>query len=361
MIITILVLLILKPGTVNAASPVTFENLNPCALKGSSVEFRCSYNYSDKEIVSKTAWFKGELKDGLWKRVALSSLLSYQNRTEYVGDLQHDCSLAIHDLQDNDTGHYYFRFDTDAYGWRSKGSVYLTVTELSATVYPDSVRAGDNVTLECKTSCQLPSMVWFKDGRQIAKPEFQAQGEDSGNYVCAIEGQESATSEPVLLDVQYPPLNVSVEVNYSGHLTVDSSVNLTCSSAANPPADNYTWYRGTVSSFSSMVQVGSGQVLPIPSLGASPTFYICQAWNPLGEDKSSEVPLIVDGTDSDANHLILLVGVGVKVVIVLLLTLVIIWACLRRWRRKSAVDKEENSCDYENVSSVQMSKRNNNK
>ncbi|XP_076592287.1 B-cell receptor CD22-like [Chaetodon auriga] len=361
MIITMLVLLILKPGTVSAASLVTFENPNPCALKGSSVEFRCSYNYSHEETVSDTAWFKGELKDGHWKRVALSSLLSYQNRTEYVGDLQHDCSLAIHDLQDSDTGHYYFRFDTDAYGWRSKDSVYLTVTELSTTVYPDSVRAGDNVTLECKTSCQLPSIVWFKDGRQMAKPEFQAQREDSGNYVCAIKGQESAPSEPVRLDVQYPPLNVSVEVNYSGHLTANSSVNLTCSSAANPPADNYTWYRGTVSSFSTMVQVGSGQVLSIPSLGASRTSYVCQARNPLGEDKSSEVLLRVDETDSDTHHLILLVGVGVKVVIVLLLTLVIIWACSRRRRCRSAVDKEENNCDYENVSRVKMGIRNNNK
>lgn len=69
-------------------------------------------------------------------------------------------------------------------------------------VYPDSVRAGDNVTLECKTSCQNPSIVWFKDGRQAAKPEFQAQREDAGNYVCAVEGQEWALSEPVGLDVQ---------------------------------------------------------------------------------------------------------------------------------------------------------------
>lgn len=118
----------LSAGAVSAGWSVTFENPNPCAIKGSSVEFRCSYNYSDGGTVRKTAWSKGELKDGRWKRVALSDLLSYQNRSEYLGDLQHDCSLAIHDLQDNDTGYYYFRFDTDMYGWRSRSSVYLTVT-----------------------------------------------------------------------------------------------------------------------------------------------------------------------------------------------------------------------------------------
>lgn len=107
---------------------MTFENPDPCALKGSSVEFRCSYNYTDGETVRKTAWYKGELKNGIWVRVALSDLPSYQNRSEYLGDLQHNCSLAIHDLQDNDTGHYYFSFDTDMYGRRSKRSVYLSVT-----------------------------------------------------------------------------------------------------------------------------------------------------------------------------------------------------------------------------------------
>lgn len=106
---------------------MTFENPNPCTLKGSSVEFRCSYNYSKQETVDKTTWHKGELKDGLWKRVKLSDLPSYENRTEYLGDLQHNCSLAIHDVQENDAGYYYFRFDTYTVGWRSKTSVHLSV------------------------------------------------------------------------------------------------------------------------------------------------------------------------------------------------------------------------------------------
>lgn len=118
----------LSAGTLSSAWSVTFENPNPCALKRSSVEFRCSYSYTDGETVLKAAWYKGELKDGRWIRVDLSDLPSYHNRSEYLGGLQHDCSLAIHDLQDNDTGHYYFRFDTETYGWRSRTSVHLSVT-----------------------------------------------------------------------------------------------------------------------------------------------------------------------------------------------------------------------------------------
>ncbi len=107
---------------------MTFENPNPCAIKGSSVVFRCSYNYSDGETVRNALWHKGQLKDGTWKRVKLADFPSYQNRLEYLGDHQHNCSLAIHDLQENDTGYYYFWFDTQMYGRHSKDSVYLSVT-----------------------------------------------------------------------------------------------------------------------------------------------------------------------------------------------------------------------------------------
>uniref|UniRef100_A0A3B4XLK6 Immunoglobulin V-set domain-containing protein n=1 Tax=Seriola lalandi dorsalis TaxID=1841481 RepID=A0A3B4XLK6_SERLL len=124
---------VLSAGSGSSSFPVTFENQDPCAVKGSSVEFRCSYSYKDGETVRKTAWYKGKLIDGIWKRVLLSHLPSYENRTEYLGDQQHDCSLAIHDLQDNDTGYYYFRFDTDTYGWRSKNSLTLQQTATPGT------------------------------------------------------------------------------------------------------------------------------------------------------------------------------------------------------------------------------------
>lgn len=58
------------------------------------------------------------------------------------------------------------------------------------------------MTLECRKSCQLPSVVWFKDGRLVAQPHFQAQAKHSGNYLCAVEGHESVLSDPVALDVQ---------------------------------------------------------------------------------------------------------------------------------------------------------------
>lgn len=113
----------------SAARSVTFENPDLCAIKGSSVTFRCVYNYTAGETVRTTGWYKGRLENGVWKRVELSvDLLSYRHRYEYLGDQQHNCSLKVRDLQVNDTGYYYFHFGTDTIGMRSKTSVHLTVS-----------------------------------------------------------------------------------------------------------------------------------------------------------------------------------------------------------------------------------------
>uniref|UniRef100_A0A667XVT2 Ig-like domain-containing protein n=1 Tax=Myripristis murdjan TaxID=586833 RepID=A0A667XVT2_9TELE len=321
---------------VSAGRSVTFENPNPCALRGSSVEFGCSYDYPDGETVHKTTWSKGGLKDGRWIRTNLSSLPSYGNRVEYLGDRQHNCSLVISDLT-------IFRRICE-YLFDSSG--------LKASVYPGSVTAGENVTLQCSTTCQLPrppNIVWFRDGQHVAKPKFQARAEDAGNYSCAVEGHESVTSDPVALDVLYAPVKVLVEVSHDDNLAEGSSVNLTCSSVANPAADSYTWYRRTGSPNSSLELVGSGQVLSLPSMEPSHTgHYLCRARNPLGEESSAELLLLsqrqtpilgISFPNFDlisffilfsvnsvlAHSLILRVGFAVKTAVLLMLPLVLVW------------------------------------
>nr|XP_004566890.1 carcinoembryonic antigen-related cell adhesion molecule 6 isoform X1 [Maylandia zebra] len=343
MMIAVLLLLTVKSaGTVSAARSVTFENPDLCAIKGSSVTFRCVYNYTAGETVRTTGWYKGRLENGVWKRVELSvDLLSYRHRYEYLGDQQHNCSLKVHELQVNDTGYYYFHFGTDTIGMRSKTSVHLTVSEMRATVQPERVRAGEKVTLECVTSCQLGSTLWFKDGHPMTKTLLWAQAEDTGKYSCTVKGYESVQSHPAALDVQYSPLNVSAEVSQAGLLSVGSNVNLTCNSAANPEADSYTWY-----SSSSRLQVASGRVLSLPSLEVSHSgVYLCQAGNSLGESNSTAVLLEVEETKID--RVILLFGIGVKVVLMLFLTLIIIW--VRKGWCNPAGDSKMDSNDYENM------------
>lgn len=88
-----------------------------------------------------------------------------------------------------------------------------------------------------------------------------------------------------------PPLNVSIEVSRPA---AGNSVNLTCSSVANPAAD-YTWYRGA-----SPLQAGSGEVLSLLPAEASHTGpYLCRARNSEGENNATEVLRTLDRTDSE--------------------------------------------------------------
>ncbi|XP_075868744.1 B-cell receptor CD22-like [Nelusetta ayraudi] len=293
MMIALLMLLVVRQGAGSNVWSVTLADPDLCVATGSSVVLQCSYDYPDGQTVRKATWSKGVQTDGQWTRVELSLIPTYRNRSEYLGDLQHDCRLALSELEESDSGYYYFRFDTDTYGWRSRKSLYLIVTDVKARVHPAQVETESKVTLECLTSCEHRRVVWFKDGEPLSQPEFQARPQDSGYYACALEGQESALSHPVALDVQYRHVNVSISTHPS-RVMAGSGVNLTCSSDSNPTAYTYTWYRKTHPT-GSMQQVGSGQLLSLLAVEASHSgLYLCQARNQLGEGNSTELLLTVE-------------------------------------------------------------------
>lgn len=90
-------------------------------------------------------------------------------------------------------------------------------------------------------------------------------------------------------------MNVVVSVD-PPRVAGGGAVNLTCSCAANPAADNYTWYkRSSAPGSSSLVWVGSGQLMSLLSMDPSHTgLYVCQAVNRLGGNHSTEVLLTVE-------------------------------------------------------------------
>lgn len=114
---------------------MTFADPDLCVATGSSVVLRCLYDYPDGQTVHRVVWSKGVKTNTSWNRVELSLLPALQNRSNYLGDLQHDCRLALSELEESDSGYYYFRFDTYTRGWRSRGSVLLTVTGIKQINY----------------------------------------------------------------------------------------------------------------------------------------------------------------------------------------------------------------------------------
>ncbi|XP_061771008.1 sialoadhesin-like isoform X2 [Nerophis ophidion] len=136
------------------------------------------------------------------------------------------------------------------------------------------IMEGCPLTLTC--SMDVPATVdyrWYKKKNVSSDDEVLSKGRqlvfksikssDSAEYWCTVENQLGKNaSEPVLIDVQYPPRSSSLSIQEGQFGT------LTCSSDANPAA-SYTWYKDSMSS-----PLASGQTLAIKDISPGQTLAI---------------------------------------------------------------------------------------
>ncbi|KAM6936377.1 B-cell receptor CD22-like [Lycodopsis pacificus] len=238
-------------------------------------------------------------------------------------------------------------------------NVQYAPSNITLSMSPSAVK-GSWATLTCSSDANPPvthsGYSLYKDGHFISSGQNHTiadlQPTHSGLYYCEAwnnisrRGIDLINSTDVHLDVQYRPENISISMD-PPHVVEGSSVNLTCSSAANPAADNYTWYSSAGSSFSSLLQVGSGQVLSLPSVEASHTgLYLCQASNRLGENNSTEVLLAMKKKGHGRHSLKILAGIGVSVFVTSLLWL---WLKKRSHAKKKAPASYEDEVSYSTV------------
>ncbi|KAL6481941.1 hypothetical protein MHYP_G00100210 [Metynnis hypsauchen] len=214
--------------------------------------------------------------------------------------------------------------------------VLIFISDLQVEV-PERVIEGDKVTLTCKTTCRLtvrPTFTWYRNGHRLSSSTDQlhlqpVSRKDAGRYHCAVLGQNLRSPETTL-NVRYGPKNISVSISPSGETAEGSSVNLTCSSDANPPVQNYTWFKEGGSS-----PVGSGHSYRALQSG----FYYCVAQNEHGSQKSAAVTVTVKA--DQAMTLYVLVGVGLCGAAVFITIILLIW------RKKKKRRMEED--DHQNV------------
>ncbi|MBN3307230.1 CD22 protein, partial [Amia calva] len=89
------------------------------------------------------------------------------------------------------------------------------------------------------------------------------------------------------------PKDTKVSVSPSGEIVEGSSVTLTCSSNANPPVQNYTWFK---TNGAAVWEKGSGQSFTITEISSGDSGqYYCEAHNKHGAHNSTAVPLPVTG------------------------------------------------------------------
>ncbi|CAL8375099.1 unnamed protein product [Gadus morhua 'NCC'] len=272
---------------------VTYPSSNICALSGSTVDIICNYKYPKGHAVEKKLWFTNinhepfDLKDDT----------DYGGRVEYIcGEPKcwsysctGTCTLRIKDVTQRDSAYYKFRITTNQVGGAYSGypGVKLSVTDFQVEVVIHS-RYHDRVQLKCHSMCDFPGLTytWYRNGNQQHHGMYYIVYYITSEYrvSCAVKGSAHLHSPSV-----YAPETPSVGWTPPGVIEEGSSVNLTCSSEANPVA-KYTWTKVTTDhSLGHSVQGQQLSFHPIQSSDSGQ--YLCKAKNDLGTKSS---PISID-------------------------------------------------------------------
>ncbi|KAK3511200.1 hypothetical protein QTP70_032254 [Hemibagrus guttatus] len=221
--------------------------------------------------------------------------------------------------------------------------VTLTVTELMVET-PENVVEGNKTVLVCSTTCSLsdtPTFIWYKNDRLLDTKNNNntltlqpTKADDAGRYNCAVRGYEHLRSPGRTLSVRYRPRNVSVSISPSGEIVEGSSVTLTCSSDANPPVQNYTWFKKVTS-------LGNEKTYTISKISSEDSGeYKCKCSNEVGHQYSNSVTLNVLLSDG---FVIVYVTVGLGLFGLAAVLSALFW--LRSKRQKKKADEG----DYQNT------------
>ncbi|XP_040003028.1 sialoadhesin-like isoform X2 [Xiphias gladius] len=291
-------------------------------MKDSPVSLNCS---SDANPAAHYTWYKG-------------------NQTL----LRREARLVFGSIQSSDSGAYYCTAENEL-GRETSHCVSINVKygpqTPAVSVSPSGeIVEGSSVNLTCSSDANpAANYTWYKGNQTLLQgPEgfyhfTSISSEDRGFYRCKAEnrfGRINSTS--LFLDVQYAPKLVSVSASPSGEIMEGSSVNLTCSSDANPAA-NYTWYMGNEGS-----PQASGQIFAITDyrrelIGS----YYCEARNKRGRRNNTLHLTVVAGAWKPA---------GTGTISAFLLAIAVLAAflwirndsftrrCTQRWRRGERPD-----------------------
>ncbi|XP_054477848.1 B-cell receptor CD22-like isoform X2 [Anoplopoma fimbria] len=288
-------------------------------LSGSCVTIPCSFDIEDryKLDLDKTC-------RALWKIDVNTVVFDSSHpqtstiKGKLIGDLKKkDCTTTLNNMQPahNNDYYYYFRLECSnklIYNfWDKRISFSVKDVPPRPTLTPSALKVeeGTSVNLTCSAPAPClshpPTLTWTKglgDGVETLQENrdktkvmtsvvtFTASQKHHGETISctAIYNKQdgstaSAVSESLTAHISYSPKRTSVSVHPSGPVPEGSNVTLTCSSTANPPVKNYTWYRadGAQETF-----IGTGHVLIIKAFKDDRPFF-CKAENDIGAGQSN--------------------------------------------------------------------------
>ncbi|XP_029948810.1 B-cell receptor CD22-like [Salarias fasciatus] len=199
----------------------------------------------------------------------------------------------------------------------------------SVSVSPSGeIVEGSSVTLTCSSDANpAASYSWYRGNQTLSEEQngllhfTSISYKDRGNYYCQSKNHHGQTNSTLqYLDVQYAPKLLSVSVSPSGLIIEGHSVNLTCSSDANPAA-SYSWYREGEDT-----PEASGQTFTITdSRSEHSGMYYCEAQNRRGR-LNSTLHLVIEPVKQK------LVAVGILLAVLLLAAPLCAFLLIRKWR-----------------------------
>ncbi|KAI4902843.1 hypothetical protein NFI96_026842, partial [Prochilodus magdalenae] len=279
-------------GSLGQNWSVTHTPSKICAFHHTSLALPCKFTYPKNQTVSTSTWH--------YRKSVGATPVAVSGAQDF-GEYGENCSLTLNNLTQDSPGIYQFSFttNTSTQTLTNQHGVTLEVTdpEVELVSQSDVVIEGEWVILTCGTcipSVTVPTYIWHKDGHLHTQRRgynqlelLQVKPEDTGSYSCSIKDHEDLLSSAVHFTVQWPPKNISVSISPSGEIVEGSSVNLTCSSDANPPVKIYTWFKGST-------PVGNGDTYNIPNIRSEHSGeYTCQSRNEHGERRSTAVQINV--------------------------------------------------------------------
>ncbi|XP_044047685.1 B-cell receptor CD22-like [Siniperca chuatsi] len=270
-------------------------------MKDCSVTLTCS---SDAKPAAKYTWYK-------------------KNQTLLIKEPQ----LVFTSIQSSDSGEYYCTAENEL-GRRTSEHIFINVRYApktsSVSVSPSAeILEGSSVNLTCSSDANpATTYTWYKENQTLLQgPEgiyhfTSISSENRGIYYCKSENQYGWTmSSSLSVDVQYAPKLPSVSVSPSGQIVEGSSVNLTCSSDANPAA-NYTWYKENEDS-----PKASGQIFTITDFRPEHSGnYYCEAQNSRGSTDSTLHLIVLAGARKSAA-----MGSIIAILLAFILLAVFLW------------------------------------
>ncbi|XP_029548467.1 myelin-associated glycoprotein [Salmo trutta] len=335
-------------------------------LTGSCVQIPCSFDVADQH---KNTFNSTILTSGVWIKenpyfdVHPDNVIFNSSKTvnrfqgKITGNIsQKNCTTVFFNVTTSYTNKYYFRIESQPFRATDiDKSVDIVVRDLPSSpiiTVSGEVKEGNPVSLNCSAVAPCPEhppeLTWTLPTQFTSEKQMQENPDQTKSVLSTVTftpsylhheknitctavypvGTSIKTAEhTMMLNVSFSPKDTSASISPADPVLVDSCVNLTCSSTANPPVTNFTWFQ---ISGGKTTQVASGQSYSLNVTVGDGGLYYCEARNSHGCGRSKEVRLTIKGQEETDNTMVFGIAAGTLGVI-LLISLI----CVIGWRRNS--------------------------